>query len=605
MVSYRKRGELSKHKGGSLPVNLLFWDTETFQNKDLNDTERILFPLKVGCATFVQLNQDMTIHRRKEYTYHTADEFIQIIESLVRSKTTLYCYAHHTAFDVMVMNLPHVFNAYGYETNLPSFKERLFIWDVKINNGKVTFLDTSQFGVFSVEKLGFDMGFDKLTIDFSSCTMDELITYCRRDVDILEKFVLSYLTFLKTHNLGGFAVTIASQSLRAFRTRFMHTPPFIHKHPEATQLERDAYYGGRTECFFIGRLPEDDYYGLDVNSMYPYAMKEYYLPKQLIRYGEDTTAKFIDVWVNRPDDETYLIADVDLNTKTNLYPKVFNSKLVFPIGRFRCFLHHHELREAVNNGEIEKVHRVAIYEPAKIFDSYVDFFYELKQKYTLEDNVTWRMISKLFLNSLYGKFGQLQIHKELINESADNIIERITGFSTRTQQEYQEITWFGKTYRESRFGETTFSFPALSGSITSIARYHLFNLIRQANIDNVFYCDTDSLLVNSLGFTNLHGYIDAERLGYLKLEKTSRNIIIYGNKDYKIDDKETVKGIPKSAKKLAENEWEVLRFTGFIRWLNSGGVDNASAVFTTKKRKHSYSKGIVNMDGRVTPFILS
>jgi DNA polymerase type B, organellar and viral len=50
-----------------------------------------------------------------------------------------------------------------------------------------------------------------------------------------------------------------------------------------------------------------------------------------------------------------------------------------------------------------KIHKVYSYEKKeKIFDKYVDYFYEKKIN---SDNEIEKLIYKLLLNSLYGKFG--------------------------------------------------------------------------------------------------------------------------------------------------------------------------------------------------------
>lgn len=601
MSTYRIAGELKKLSGDSIPLNWLFFDTETYTEENM-ETQKIMFPFRLGVAIYLQLNPDMSVKNRKVLKFYKPLDFMEFIMSHLRKKTVLYIVAHNITFDLRVLDFFNMLNSRGVITQPPAFKERLFMWDISTDKGKMLFLDTSQFGVLSVEKLGSDMGFEKMSVDFNNVTDNELMTYCIRDVEILEHFMLQYLSFINDNNLGGFKPTLASQSLSAYRTRFMNKPPFLHKYNDATKLERDSYFGGRTECFYIGQLPptNDYYYSLDVNSMYPYAMSNYKLPQRIIRYAEDTTPKFLAYHLNKPNQ--YIVADVEIDTEHNLYPIVYNGRLIFPIGRFRANLHDAELRYAMQHNSILRVYRIAIYHADYLFKDYVKFFYDEKTKHTQSGNYTRRMIAKLFLNSLYGKFGQLQVHRKKVGVSNENIIERVTGLNIETNARFSELNWYGDIWREERHGETSFSFPALAGSITSIARFRLYELIMIAGKENVFYTDTDSLIVNKTGYDRLAAEIDNEELGKLKLEKTGRDVYIYGNKDYRFERIEKIKGITKSAERIDENTWRVKQFQGFITYLNNGGVDPMQAKVIVKGRRTSYRKGIVNENGYVTPY---
>lgn len=602
MSGFRRSGPIPELKGGSIPTNWLYWDTETKNKPSPEYPNRVDFEFRLGCATYVQLNPDMSVKRRHETIFYHVDEFISFIEKFARKKTKLYVLAHNIRFDIMVLDLIQRLHQLGYESEPPAFRERLFIWDVKMNGGKVTFLDTSQFGVISVEKLGQDMGYPKLKVDFDNVTNEQLIYYCKRDVEILEKFMVSYAQFIYNNNLGEFKLTLASQSLCAYRTNFMSNPPYLHSIESVLELERKAYSGGRTECFHIGQLPNTIHYGLDVNSMYPYVMRNSYLPQMYLRTFINTTSKLLYEYLKLPRGIYYIIADVTINTERNCYPIIHNARLVFPIGKFRCQLHHAELVQAMQDNSIIEVHQMVIYRAEKVFTEYIDFFYKLKQEYSQTNNKSWYAITKLFLNSLYGKFGQLKVHKVFIEEYKGDTIERYLVIDGETGQTGQELNWFGKVYREYRYGESVYSFPALAGAVTAEARMHLYHYMKIAEQGNYFYCDTDSLLVNYNGYKNLFDYIDSYELGALKVDKIAFDIEIHGNKDYRIEFIEKTKGVPKNAIPISANEWSMLSFGGFIEYLNRGGKGGARGKNIIKGRRTTYRKGIVNNDGSVSPF---
>ena len=104
----------------------------------------------------------------------------------------------------------------------------------------------------------------------------------------------------------------------------------------------------------------------------------------------------------------------------------------------------------------------------------------------------------------------------------------------------QTIKSKGKMYLSS------FAFPAISTYITAIIRAKLIELIEKAGWDNVFYFDTDGLIVNEKGYERLKDLIGNE-IGKLKIEEKGSNIEIIAPKFYSIGGKTKFAGIPKDA----------------------------------------------------------
>lgn len=600
MVKRQKRqeGALQPLKGDRLPKAFICFDTETSVPLKTNDIRE--FRLKLGVAIYIKLNDDLSIKQKVVYRFKSAQEFVEILQYHNRQKQLLYVFAHNIGFDVRVLDLPELFNSLGFTSEPPIINQMAFIWRVKSAKGNYLFLDTANLGVHSVASLGNDIGIQKLSIELDTNDEDSLYAYCERDTDILVIFVCEYLKYIDLNGLGSFKVTLASQSLTAFRTRFMTTAPHIHNHLSAINLERKAYHGGRVECFRIGEQSKQNWYYLDVNSMYPYAMCGDDLPIMFLGYSENPRMKEFKLRMSR----YYVIADVLLDTDENLYPIIQDNKLIFPIGRFRAALNHPELEYALDHGHIKRVYASSQYAKGSLFDSYVNFFYEEKRLHTLSGNKTQKTIAKRYLNSLYGKFGQSEPHRESYDKTDFKGVMRETSFDKESDLHMQFIYWYGEIFKEYKQGETSFSCPYLASAVTAKARMLLWLYIKQAGKENVVYCDTDSLIVNSRGYRNLLPNISQDRLGSLKIEAQSKHFELYGAKDYIFDDNVRHKGIPSKAEKISKDAWEYLEFEGFIRWMNRGAKGAPKGQFKTKTRRTTYNKGVINENNSISPYTL-
>jgi len=365
-------------------------------------------------------------------------------------------------------------------------------------------------------------------------------------------------------------------------------------------MERESYRGGRTEAFYIGRLPKGKYYKLDVNSMYPFVMRERLYPTKLIRLETQPSLSGLKRALQR----FFVIAHVRIKVDKPIVA-IKGERLIFPVGEFDAFLTSPELELLMKHGEILKVYKYAIYEQHPIFKDYVDFFYTLKEKYTKEGNSAFKQIAKLFLNSLYGKFGQRTRLFDKVGECEhEDGYEVVFDVETGKRITYRYLN--NEVWVESEeYVEGENSMVVIASAVSAYARCYLWSLIEKAGLENVFYCDTDSLIVNEEGYERLRDYLDDYKLGYLKCEGVSEFVEIRNAKDYTFGEEVKRKGVKKNAVEIAPNIFKQEQFERLRSAWRKGRVNEVIVKEQIKELKQEYKKGIVTESGRVKPFVLS
>lgn len=597
-----------------LPTRFMFFDTET--QPELLDSGQEIQHLKLGVCKLIIRDKLQKIKKEETLVFYTALEFFEFLEDNLEKKQKLTVFAHNIAFDLMVVNIFDYFNKQNIKMRPPIQSGMRFLWKVNHPKGTVEFINVGNYVPFPLSVIGKDLGFDKLDIDFETTSNEDLITYCIRDVEIIQKFIFEFISFLKSNNLGGFKSTIASQALSVYRHSFMDEEITLHSNLSINTIERDSYLGGRTECFFIGDVPEDKIYGLDINSMYPYVMKQGFLPSMYRGSTRENNHKLIRQIMKN----NYVICDVQLNTNIPFHgvkwsknrfnvstpnTEIRGVKLLFPIGNFRTYLHHDEMQYALDHDLIDHVYNIYLYKPADLFSSYVDFFTNIKVKATIEGNRTNRLMAKLFLNSLYGKFGQLFHDMDIIAKNVRSDFKIMNVINMNTGLKYTDFQWFNDLWREYTNGESAYSFPAIAGAITARSRMLLWSYIEKIGLENVYYCDTDSVYTNEHGYTKLLPEIHDTKLGAMALEAELTKMTIFGAKDYKKEGERVVKGVPKSAIWLNESVSISTRFEGWKEYRNNG-MDRPPLTWSQLKIKQlPYDKGIVTETGHVKPYYLT
>jgi len=282
-----------------------------------------------------------------------------------------------------------------------------------------------------------------------------------------------------------------------------------------------------------------------------------------------------------------------------------DERLIFPIGRFNAVLTTPEIIYVMKHHKIKSVSEVAIYQQSPVFERWVDSLYNLRKEFFAENNDLYSKLTKLLMNSLYGKFGQMTEEITEIGEADPNIIMSGRVFNMETGEWYSQWIFGGKVFaRGPKKTEWVHSSPVIASHVTAHARMELWNTIKTAGRENVLYCDTDSVMVNDDGLKRLKPMIDKTRLGALKYEGSADSVRIHGLKDYVFGETVKCKGMSPSAISLGEGHFKQEQFLKFRSLIKMGSLDAPIVKTIEKKLKREYKKGIVLESGLITPFEL-
>lgn len=593
----RRPHKLRANRKTEYPRRFIFFDTETYRIYK-SDSEYI-HKLRLGYINYVDRDLVNRKNVDKWIKFTTVDEFWDFLDSVAVRKKRIICIAHNIDFDLQVLDYLNKIKERGYDL-VKIITDQRFILEIRKNSCTFLFLDLSNLAYKAPLKvIGKDIGLDKLDVNPLFASDAELEVYCKRDVEIVREYILQLFEYMKSHDLGNFAPTIAGLAFNAFRHKFMKHDIYIHCNPEAIELERKAYRGGRCEAFYIGHLPENDiYYNLDINSMYPYVMREYEYPTKLVKFFNRGNISLLLWCMNKGlviAEITFRIDEPAIGVKTD--------RLIFPVGVITASLTSPEIDYVLKNGEILKVHKIALYDSARIFSEYVDFFYNMRLRFIKENKRSYANFSKLMLNSLYGKFGQKIRRCVPVDFTPPDNISYLRYKNSRTGETGVIFKVGDRWYLESGNYEGYDSFVAIAAFVTAYARMYLYKLMKIAGLDNVFYCDTDSLFVNQSGFDNLRDYISENKdLGKLGIKASSNILEIRGAKIYRFGESLKIKGISKP--NIIKEEYDQIKFTRTKTSLMKSIFGGVLERVIKKRLSFEYKKGQVLPSGKVLPLLL-
>jgi len=602
---------LKKNADNRIPQHLLVVDTETniLKKDDYNQEQRF----RLGCAIYLRRDTRINEWLEHKLCFYDLGDFYRFVDGICLAKRKLVIFAHNAAFDYTILKMDSYLSDRGFVVDMRT-TDSVFIINAHRNtdDGRISlsFADTMNYYKMSLKKLGRIFGSEKMsTPDFENVSDKKLMEYCEQDTYVLASLMKQHIGFITEHDLGNFKLTIASQAFNAYRHRFMKEKILVHNFEDIINMELSSYRGGRCEVFKMG--VHEHIYKLDINSMYPFVMRNNLFPnillsKKIMSLTHDNVEDYFDKGL-------FVLADCKFELK---YPAIAvkKEKLMFPIGKIRQVLTSPEIQYIMENPEIGRIisfDRCVVYEQQNLFKEYVDYFYGIRKSTV---NAAHEAIAKLLLNSLYGKFGQRAMSSLSVVEDAgetERIVAAMDSVGTNTLcrlgKKICKYIRLGSVLYEITISKDSLAYdssPVIASTVTAYSRDYLFQLMFKARLENVLYCDTDSVFVNEEGFENLKSEMSQTELGMLKLEEIG-DCEIFGAKNYRFNNEVKLKGVKKDALKIGENCYKQTQFlTKNLRY-NKGIEDGLIVVRPLIKTiSNKYDKGIVK-NGQVYPLVYS
>jgi DNA polymerase type B, organellar and viral len=370
---------------------------------------------------------------------------------------------------------------------------------------------------------------------------EESIRYCEIDCVSLYQIIVKFneLIFEKFKiNIHKYP-TLSSLAFAIYRTLFMINNSIPQLSGQIANDIRQGYTGGAVDMY-IPIPPEGvKLYGYDVNSLYPYTMKEFDMPvgnpvlfKGDIRDGDLNAFGFFYYKIETPNNLEHPIIQTHVKTDSGI-------RTIAPLGSWYDILFSKEIDNAIKYGYKFEVLWGYKFERKNIFKDYVDTLYQLRLKYPKTDPLNY--IAKLLMNSLYGRFGMIDLFPDItifdnnksylnfINQHSDDIIDEIelgekVLIKHRSDLKDQQNMLYGNL-------ETHNTNIAIASAITAYARIHMSQFKNNDNF-NLYYSDTDSIYTDKALPEFL---VNNKILGMMKLEHIINKAIFLAPKVYYLE----------------------------------------------------------------------
>lgn len=440
--------------------------------------------------------------------YHEFKSLKKFFKFLEVHDGPLNIYAHFGGkFDFMFL-LDEILKSKTYDaTVLVPRGSSILYFQVKIGAREYTFRDSSALLPFSLKSITENFGVSHMKQEWDHSKTKgyskELSVYLQHDCKGLYESLKMFWSWPLIQKAGP-SSTIAGQAMRVFRTYLKEELWGLGD--RAADFCRLSYLGGRVEIFRPA-CTKGPLYEYDVNSLYPYVMRDNVYPVGNGHFTYDFVTDLLGIY------EANVVAPALLDVPS--LGIISDGKFLFPVGRFKGVWTNVELEYAKTLGyRIEVVKGYVFPQSRKLFYDFITDLYEIRL--TSPKNSVSDIAAKLLMNSSYGRFGMSLDKENLVFGSNDS----------EGMDEYKTLTIGGRHVAISKepVRLRTFTHPAIASFVTSYARIHMHKIFRNLGTD-LYYTDTDSIFTTRVLD---HG----KDLGQLKLEATYESAIFLLPKTY-------------------------------------------------------------------------
>ena len=386
----------------------------------------------------------------------------------------------------------------------------------KIN--KVTIYDSLKIINMSVEKIAKDFKLPilkgsidyKLIRDENHKLTDEEISYLKNDVEIMARALKIMF------DEGLTKMTIGSDALYFYKQlnqNFLNYFPILDYEIDASI--RQSYKGGFT--YLNPKYKNEIVYDglvLDVNSLYPSVLYNEKMPigKPIYFTSKYKDNKLYDLYVQRISCMFEIKKDklptIQIKNQTRFFvPNEYlensnNEIVVLTLTNIDLEL----FKEHYNISDLVYLDGYMFKSQKGLFKNYIDFWSNRKIEAKKENNDAIYKISKLMLNSLYGKFGLNPNVQSKYPVLIDDVVKYKMHDAETRDAVYIPVATFVTSYARNKTIRTS----------QKIRDYTL----NKYNEDYYIYSDTDSIHMKNLNEEELKKFVDIDDfiLGFWKLE---------------------------------------------------------------------------------------
>lgn len=495
------------------------------------------------------------------------------IDGLVRVKGRTILACHNLAYDLQVSRAFTWLPALGWRCDILQLDGRSS-WASWWRGGRhLVMIDTLSWLPASLERIGAMVDVAKPPLPAEADPDEQWLIRCTADVEIMRTAMRQVVGWIEGDDMGVWKPTGAGMAWAAWRHRFYTHRVLAHRDAGLWEVERRAAWTGRCEAWRHGELAGGPWTEYDWHAAYATVASTALLPAVRL---EEVAGASVELVTTRHR-SARVLAEVDVVTEVPCVPAEVDGRIAWPVGSFTTTLWDSECRLVAETGGRLTVRRAFGYTARPVLRAWAEWVLDVLDR-RIEVPDTVRLAVKHWSRALVGRFGSRWCDWRPFGPNPDpsalglgSLVELDTGARRKLLTVGDRVLVEG----DPRVGDDYL--PSVMGAVMADTRVMLWRTMLQAGLENLAYCDTDSVIVNRAGAERLEAWGEPG----LVRQGSWRSLVVLGPRQLVRDGHLKAAGVPTGAVPVGERSWWVEVWRGLGSALAAG---DAEAVATWERR---------------------
>lgn len=476
----------------------------------------------------------------------------EFITQWCRKGATTVLWCHNLDFDLQVTRAFEILPQLGWRMVWCNLDQQVSMAKWTRDGATLKMADTNAWVAKPLATVGAMLGVGKPDLPAEDESREAWERRCVADVEITTCLVMALIDYIRDNQLGNMQFSGAGMGYAMWRHKYLDHQVLVHANEGAILAERAAMHTGRAEAWRHGTYTGEPLYEWDLTNAYTIIARDCNLPRQLLKEDSDPTPGRYSRWA----DKWALLAKVEITTELPCVPAQEDGRIVWPVGTFTTWLWDCEIEMARKEGAAITLLHVYAYYRGPIMKRWAEHTLDVLHGDHPEIHDVVKLWYKQQARSVIGRCGVKYTCWE--NSGPDHI--GMTGLSTASRDggetTFRLLHVGGELWEETGQQEGRDSMPMIPSWIAAQCRVRLWRAMSVATLEDVYYVDTDSLIVNEDGHTRMLGFAHLHpELGW-RVKGTYRRAEIHGPRQIVLEREQRISGVPKKAQRTGPARFE-------------------------------------------------
>jgi hypothetical protein len=554
------RPQVSSH----CPRRYVFFDTEAHRRPHRGGEEQTWRLAVSGVVKWLEQTKRWSPVNLARH--ETPEDLWERITGYARKDARTVVVAHNLGYDLRISRCFDLLRAMGWVIDKPYMARESVSFEARKEGKLLTFVDSTTVLPASVRVIAGWLALDYVDLPDEQADESTWWERAEQDVSVLCRAYMVAVEWLRDGDLGGWARTGSGMGWHTLLRHHLKHKVLVHGRDDLRELERQAMYSGRAEAWRWGHQAQGPYTEWDYSTAYGRVCATTPLPAI---YQARLRKASLPVLRARSEGNAFLVK-ARVSQEVPVLPWHDDLGVCWPTGTFEGWYWLPELVLAEQEGAGIQVLEAHQYSAVPWLAEWAVWAMSQVDPDSTGDDRVRTMLAKHWLRAVVGRTAMrvmdwTETDGPLANGPAYMTMLDLTTHATGTSLTLGERRW-----ESWSMGWHEQALPQVLSYVMSVCRIRLWEAMRAAGLENVIYCDTDSVVTTPAGTDRLAEAVADGYCSGLRIKGTHKWMSPWAPQVVEGSTFRRLAGIPRNATYIGDGRYQADVWQSLTRALSTG-----------------------------------